>query len=224
MMKGVLEDHFGKHYGSTKRAHVTCRICHGEFSFADAKACADCKIHTPGNEAVCDKVVWKCNSSETEVEVLRLEEFIDNFSRLKAIPSGRKCDLLLVSNDKIVFCEMTCCQAKFIEPFEMKDGTPKIGKRNMVRKQLENSITLLVGVPEIFDEIKSKSDKEALFAYREKRKSMDDEVDSLASERMHSFNVDISKTMGEPMYADMSNGFVLAEIRYPDTYIWGDEK
>lgn len=90
----------------------------------------------------------------------------------------------------------------------------------MVRKQLENSITLLVGVPEIFDEIKSKSDKEALFAYREKRKSMDDEVDSLASERMHSFNVDISKTMGEPMYADMSNGFVLAEIRYPDTYIW----
>lgn len=219
-MKELLEAFFGKHYQSTKQETADCHILKGLFTQTDSKACGDCRTHSPAVEVDCDKVVLKCNSSEQLLEVIELEKFINKYAHLKALPSGRKCDLLLVGKDKIVLCDMTCSKAKFIDPFTMKDGTPKIGKRNVAKEQICCSIKLLMEVPEIAADINQKKDKIALFAYREKPKSVNDDFYARFSGNMRLFKAIEDKAFREPMFSDVENGFLFAEVRYPDTYYW----
>lgn len=100
MIKDLLEWYFGQYYQSTKHVLADSEVKTGLFSFADTKACGDCKMFTPGHETDCDKVVVNVDSREYDVECIQLEQFIDKYANLKAIPSGKKCDLLLVSGDK----------------------------------------------------------------------------------------------------------------------------
>lgn len=220
MMKDLLELYFGQHYQSTKQVLAEIEVKSGLFSFADPKACRDCKEFTPGHEADCDKVVVKIDSQEHDIECIQLEQFIDNFHNLKAMPSEKKCDLLLVNENKIVLCDMTCSKAKYIDPSMMQDGTENTGKRNKVRKQIKNSIALLYNVPEIASEINKKSERIALFAYRVKEEVVKDDFDRKMMSGIRSFGIKQEKLSQEPMYSDMENGFVFTEVRYPDTFAW----
>ena len=171
-------------------------------------------------EKDCERVVLLCDSGNQMVETIELEAFIDQYANLKAISSGKKCDLLMSDDQKIVFCDMSCTQVKYIDPFKMNDGTEKIGKRNTVRIQIENSISLLNGVPELAEAISTKQSKIALFAYRVKPEKTRDAFDSGVSANMKvlgSLNRNLSKT---PLYSSMSNGFLFTEIKHPDVYIW----
>ena len=220
MMKDLLEVYFGKHYRSTKRVSVISKVDSGLLSFSDSKACTQCVKWNPQMENDCERVVLLCDSGNQMVETIELEAFIDQYANLKAISSGKKCDLLMSDDQKIVFCDMSCTQVKYIDPFKMKDGTEKIGKRNTVRIQIENSISLLNGVPELAEAISTKQSKIALFAYRVKPEKTRDAFDSGVSANMKvlgSLNRNLSKT---PMYSSMSNGFLFTEIKHPDVYIW----
>lgn len=218
MMKDLLETYFGKYYQSTKKASVTSQMLIGRFALSDPKACVDCNKHTPQVENGCDKIVLRCEAADQEIEVIGLEEFIDNYANLKAVPSGKKCDLLLINDKKVVFCDMTCSQAKYIDPFKMSDGTEKIGKRNIVRRQIENSITLLNNVPEIADAIQTRTSKIALFAYREKPEVQKDEFDTKVSTQMKTLDIMRSSIARISMYSNMGNGFLFTEVRYPNIY------
>lgn len=220
-MKELLESYFGQHYRSTKRVSVTCRKCCGQFDSVDTKACLDCKEQTPEGEEPCDKVVLKCFSSDKEVEKIELESFLDNYANLQDVQKKSRCDLLFVGDDKIVFCDMTCSRAKYIEMFRRKDGTVRMGKRNIARKQLTDSISLLMNVPEIAGEISVKSQKVALFAYREKESELNDDLDKMTLRRMRSFiGIDRSGAIDNLMYSDIDYGFHFAEVEYPQIYIW----
>ena len=219
-MKDLLEAYFGKHYKSTKRVSAISKVDTGLLSFSDSKACTQCVKWNPQMEKDCERVVLLCDSGNQMVETIELEAFIDQYANLKAISSGKKCDLLMSDDEKIVFCDMSCTQVKYIDPFKMKDGTEKIGKRNTVRIQIENSISLLNGVPELAEAISTKQSKIALFAYRVKPEKTKDAFDSGVSANMKvlgSLNRNLSKT---PMYSSMSNGFLFTEIKHPDVYIW----
>lgn len=219
-MKDLLEAYFGKHYKSTKRVSAISKVDTGLLSFSDSKACTQCVKWNPQMEKDCERVVLLCDSGDQMVETIELEAFIDQYANLKAISSGKKCDLLMSDDEKIVFCDMSCTQVKYIDPFKMKDGTEKIGKRNTVRIQIENSISLLNGVPELAEAISTKQSKIALFAYRVKPEKTKDAFDSGVSANMKvlgSLNRNLSKT---PMYSSMSNGFLFTEIKHPDVYIW----
>lgn len=219
-MKDLLEAYFGKHYKSTKRVSVISKVDSGLLSFCDSKACTQCVKWNPQMEKDCERVVLLCDSGDQMVETIELEAFIDQYANLKAISSGKKCDLLMSDDEKIVFCDMSCTQVKYIDPFKMKDGTEKIGKRNTVRIQIENSISLLNGVPELAEAISTKQSKIALFAYRVKPEKTKDAFDSGVFANMKvlgSLNRNLSKT---PMYSSMSNGFLFTEIKHPDVYIW----
>lgn len=219
-MKDLLEAYFGKHYKSTKRVSAISKVDSGLLSFSDSKACTQCVKWNPQMENDCERVVLLCDSGNQMVETIELEAFIDQYANLKAISSGKKCDLLMSDDQKIVFCDMSCTQVKYIDPFKMKDGTEKIGKRNTVRIQIENSISLLNGVPELAEAISTKQSKIALFAYRVKPEKTKDAFDSGVSANMKvlgSLNRNLSKT---PMYSSMSNGFLFTEIKHPDVYIW----
>ena len=220
MMKDLLEAYFGKHYKSTKRVSAISKVDTGLLSFSDSKACTQCVKWNPQMENDCERVVLLCDSGNQMVETIELEAFIDQYANLKAISSGKKCDLLMSDDQKIVFCDMSCTQVKYINPFKMNDGTEKIGKRNTVRIQIENSISLLNGVPELAEAISTKQSKIALFAYRVKPEKTKDAFDSGVSANMKvlgSLNRNLSKT---PMYSSMSNGFLFTEIKHPDVYIW----
>ena len=219
-MKDLLEAYFGKHYKSTKRVSAISKVDTGLLSFSDSKACTQCVKWNPQMENDCERVVLLCDSGNQMVETIELEAFIDQYANLKAISSGKKCDLLMSDDEKIVFCDMSCTQVKYIDPFKMNDGTEKIGKRNTVRIQIENSISLLNGVPELAEAISTKQSKIALFAYRVKPEKTKDAFDSGVSANMKvlgSLNRNLSKT---PMYSSMSNGFLFTEIKHPDVYIW----
>ena len=220
MMKDLLEAYFGKHYKSTKRVSAISKVDSGLLSFSDSKACTQCVKWNPQMEKDCERVVLLCDSGNQMVEIIELEAFIDQYANLKAISSGKKCDLLMSDDEKIVFCDMSCTQVKYIDLFKMNDGTEKIGKRNTVRIQIENSISLLNGVPELAEAISTRQSKIALFAYRVKPEKTKDAFDSGVSANMKvlgSLNRNLSKT---PMYSNMSNGFLFTEIKYPDVYIW----
>ena len=220
MMKDLLEAYFGKHYKSTKRVSAISKVDTGLLSFSDSKACTQCVKWNPQMENDCERVVLLCDSGNQMVETIELEAFIDQYANLKAISSGKKCDLLMSDDQKIVFCDMSCTQVKYIDPFKMNDGTEKIGKRNTVRIQIENSISLLNGVPELAEAISTKQSKIALFAYRVKPEKTRDAFDSGVSANMKvlgSLNRKLSKT---PLYSSMSNGFLFTEIKHPDVYIW----
>ena len=219
-MKDLLEAYFGKHYKSTKRVSAISKVDTGLLSFSDSKACTQCVKWNPQMENDCERVVLLCDSGNQMVETIELEAFIDQYANLKAISSGKKCDILMSDDEKIVFCDMSCTQVKYIDPFKMNDGTEKIGKRNTVRIQIENSISLLNGVPELAEAISTKQSKIALFAYRVKPEKTKDAFDSGVSANMKvlgSLNRNLSKT---PMYSSMSNGFLFTEIKHPDVYIW----
>lgn len=220
MMKELLEIYFGKHYQSPKSALVISDIKKGVFSLSDPKACADCKKYTPGKEVDCDRIVLCLNSDVHEVEVIQLEKFVDNYANLKAIPNGKKCDLLLVGNEKIVFCDMTCSKARYIDPYVMQDGTQKTGKRDTVKKQIANSISLLQNVPEIASEIDVKNQKIALFAYRTKDEMKSDAFDREVVSKMQLFGMTTDRHIKEPMFSDIGCGFLFTEIKYPEVYLW----
>ena len=142
--------------------------------------------------------------------------FGKHYKSTKRVSAISKVDtgLLSFSDSK------ACTQVKYIDPFKMNDGTEKIGKRNTVRIQIENSISLLNGVPELAEAISTKQSKIALFAYRVKPEKTKDAFDSGVSANMKvlgSLNRNLSKT---PMYFSMSNGFLFTEIKHPDVYIW----
>lgn len=219
-MKELLENFFGAHYRSTKRVQPVACSKKGEFSYNDNKACSDCKCSSPDAEANCNHVVLHCDTGGKDVEVIELEEFLNHYSGLKALPSGRRCDLLMTGQDKVVFCDMTCSKAKYIAPFIMSDGTEKIGKRNTVRGQIESSINILVNVPEIATEINGKNDKIALFSYREKPSKETDDFDNRILTQMNKLNAIDTSLSSEPMFSPLDNGFLFTEVKYPNTYSW----
>ena len=65
-----------------------------------------------------------------------------------------------------------------------------------------------------------KTDKVAVFAYREKPDAVTNTFDKRIVEKMRSFGVKTDKVLGKPMFSDMGNGFMFTETRYPEPYVW----
>lgn len=220
MMKEILEDFFGVHYNSTKQVTASCSIAKGVISLSDTVACADCTMNASENEGKCDKIVLQCNTQEHEIEVIKLEEFISQYQNLKSIQSKRTCDLLLVDNRKVAFCELTCSNPKYISSFSMRDGRTKLGKRHIAKEQISNSVALLTSVPQIAEEINMMDSKIGLFAYREKTIRLGDSFDIDSLSKMRDFGTGVEAKVKEPMFSDMGYGFVFTEVRFPDVYKW----
>lgn len=218
-MKELLKAYFGSFYNSPKVVDVKSRVVSNAISLSDDKACSDCRKVTSHLAAECDRTVLRCEASEN-VEVIDWEGFLNAYSGLKAIRSFLKCDLMLVGEQKIVLCDMSCSNAKYIYPYQNNSGEMKIGKREYAKKQLLNTIELLIAVPEIASEINLKLQKTALFAYREKVDTNNDAFDSRIARNMAAFNRIGNAINAERMYSDIGNGFYFTEVKYPEVYVW----
>lgn len=217
MMKDLLENFFGIHYGSTKKVSVVFELETGYFKINDEKACRDCHERTPECETVCDHAVLKCRSDKI-VEVISIETFLDEFNGLKAMPSHSKCDIMLVCDDSIILCDLSCCNPKYFDEYTTSDGTKKLGKMITARHQIEDTITLLVNVPQIKTEILPKKNKIALFASRAKRKEDLSSFDEKVVTNMLAINKIENMISTYGMKAESIYGFVFTEVRYPNVF------
>lgn len=220
MMKELLEGFFGQHFNSPKRACVDCENKIGTFVCSDIKACNKCMVWPADVDSECNRVIFKCDSADKVVEVIQLESFLANYSNLELVQNRKRCDLLLAGESKVAFCELSCINPLYLDRYYDEHGSPKTGKREKAKNQLRDSIGLLLSVPEISAEINLKSDRIALFAYRRKAVIHSDDLDRKVSNQIRSFGQRIEKSIREPMYSQMSNGFLFIEVPYPETYIW----
>ena len=210
-MRILLESFFGKFYNSPKIIKENSNIHSGIVTFSDSKACINCDKSKKG----CDKVVLKCDFLDYEVDVIDIENFINHFNNLKSLQSKKKCDLLFVNDQKIVFCELGCRQSKYLGL-----GSVSIGKRQEAIIQLRSTIEMLIKVPEIFESINKIKDKEALFAYRKKDENKSDEFDSQIKSNMTSFyNLEGSISKETP-FSKIIYDFEFTQVCYPNVYIW----
>lgn len=113
---------------------------------------------------------------------------------------------------------MACYNPKYLKSFVKSDGTKQLGKRLTVWRQINNSIEKLTGVPEIADEILSKSKRIGLFAYRRKEKAVTDLIDRTVLTGMRSL-IDRTKD-ADANIGKLEKGFQFIEVVYPETYIW----
>lgn len=216
-MKELLENFFGPYYKSTKKVVVDSEHKIGRFGLYDAKACGDCRLKSPEFESDCNHTVLICHSDKS-VEVISLEKFLEEYNNLKAMPSHSKCDIMIVCENSIVLCDLSCSNPKYIGMFNNSSGDEKLGKRITARHQIENTITLLMNVTQIADEILSKATKIALFAYREKSRGNLSEFDGKVASNMLAFNRIENKLSTSGLKSESVHGFVFSEIKYPEVF------
>lgn len=216
-MKELLEQYFGAYYGSTRtNVYVDTDDKTGEFRLCDSKACNDCLNKTPKYENDCDHTVLKCKSDDN-IKVFWIEKFIDEFNNLRAMPTHSKCDIMMSNDNTIVFCDMSCSKPEYIDDFQ-SNGKNKLGKRNKAKNQIEDTIYLLMNVPEIASEINKKGHKIGLFAYREKHRDDLSDTDSKVFRNMNSFGSFIAKATSGNLSSPLSHGFQFTEINYPSIF------
>ena len=106
------------------------------------------------------------NNSETDVEIIDFEHYINIFRDTDA-GMGRKCDFIInpiAGYDFIIFNELTESEKQYIMPFTSpKTGEEKEGKLAYAKKQLEISIEKFYSVNNFLDDYEKKV---ALFSCR----------------------------------------------------------
>ena len=210
-MKDLLEQEFAKGYGLTRKVPVSVNVYGGSFSLCDDKACNSCDSTHNQN---CDKIVLhvKC---ETPIDVVDLEHFLDAFNDKI---SGKRCDLMMYDESKIVLCELTCSKSHLIVPHKRKDVWVP-GKREYAYGQIDNTIRTLCHVALVHEAIKKRK-KVALFAYREKDFPIVDDFIGKIVQPMKDFNPLEASIAAMNLSTDMSEGFSFVQVRYPDAYLW----
>lgn len=182
----------------------------GISSFRDMKACSDCQNDCDSKEVL--KVAHSCDIVKVE-----LEKFFSQFDGAKLSSLKDKCDIMLYDNigHHITFCELSCSNSKYIEPFENAKGSQP-GKRAKAYKQLKFSIEKLAAVPGIESMMDGYAQKTALFAVRRKDRL---NSDSSVISNMETFSV-LPRNINDGATSDMGHGFTFEVIAYPSVYHW----
>ena len=189
------------------------RIAPGISSFYDSKACSECEEQ---ERRVCEaKEVLKINHNR-QIFKVELEKFFNQFNGLTLSSLKDKCDLMLYGqdNDHLVFCELTCTQSKYIEPYNNTKGHHE-GKRAKAYKQLKSSISKLAAVPLIASRMNKYNHRTALFAVRQKEDTKQE--DSLELSNIRRFTA-LTNSIQQDAKSDIGNGFTFEIVKYPNIY------
>lgn len=191
------------------------RIAAGTSSFYDSKACSKCEEQ---KRRACEaKEVLKINHNR-QIFKVELEKFFNQFDGLTLSSLKDKCDLMLYDqdNEHLVFCELTCTQSKYIEPYDNTKGHHE-GKRAKAYKQLKSSIGKLAAVPKIAARMNEYNHRSALFAVRQKEDT--EQEDSLELTNIRRFSA-LTDSIQQEAKSDIGNGFTFEIVKYPNIYHW----
>ena len=149
--------------------------------------------------------------------MINLEKYFQQFANHKQIALGGNCDLLLYSQDKVAFIDLTCMRPEFLEA-HLVDGKLKKGKRAIAYSQLLDSINKLSVVPNISDALQGRAEKVAILALRKKIFAFD-EIPNKQEPMLSFFRMSNEQTKSG-VTQDMGNGFVFLVNEYPNVYSW----
>lgn len=142
--------------------HVPIQRFNEPFSKSDTKACNPCQANRT-DRAGCNREILKVNNRGEEIAVVNYEEYSSQFGG-----QTPRCDLILADSGKnrrkIVFCELCCCEERYIEP-NTGNSYPE-GKRARARQQMDKSIDELIRMSTTAVNLLTYSEKVCLFAWR----------------------------------------------------------
>lgn len=226
MIVWLLRERFPNNYGiDTTYVSVPVSVEVGAFVLTDHKACGDCH-RKPGrmDRNTCDEGILKIESNGQEVTVVNFEEYISQFDGILENIRER-CDYLLLDDTenhrKIVFCDLTCSDSKWVEP---NTGKYSEGKRAKARKQMMASIKTLLSVPLLDHAILTFAEKICLFGWREygvpEVPIVPQRCDVIHN--MQAFMTTPSAMAGQ-LRQEMDiakHGFLFIQQKYPNVYNW----
>ena len=182
----------------------------GRNAVRDDKACHECTLQSKN---VCKAPEGLIIMSHRDICQVDIETFVSQMHGLKAA-EGHCCDFLFADEDvKVVLCDLTCSQKKYVQPFTNSSGYHE-GKRATAYRQIESTIDKLMDVPEIRHHFASMSSRVGLFAERNK----DTVFRDVATQNMQLMMPDY--VQGSNLNTDMGHGFEFVTVLYPQTYQW----
>lgn len=226
MIVQLLQEYLPNNYGADI-AHVSVPVSVkiGAFVLSDRRACVDCHLQpTRIDRSNCDEGILKIESNGQEVTVVNFEEYISQFDGTSA-NIRKRCDYLLFDDTenhrKIVFCDLTCSDNKWVEP---NIGKYSEGKRAKAKKQMVASVETLLNVPLLDHAILTFAEKVCLFGWREYGVP---EV-PVTTERHNAIrNMQVFMTTPSSMARQLrqeieilEHGFSFIQQRYPNIYNW----
>lgn len=206
-----FSDKYKEYYNVKRQINVDLNTLYPTLhSLYDSKACNGCTLeHRICGEEQC---VLKFQNEEI-VEMTNIEDFLLQFDGLKMASLKEKCDFMFCNNvNKVVFCDMSCTQSKYVEPY-LCQGEKKSGKRAKAYSQIESVIGKFMEVPALKTYIDNMNEKIGLFALREK----DVIVTSDVERNMQVFKM---SSKNNEMFVDMRDGFRFVIVKYPNVYHW----
>lgn len=209
-----FEKKYKEYYGASRNVVVENSLLDaGISSLRDSKACSECKQQGKNCCETEEILRISHNYSITKVE---LEKFFTQFDGTRRSSLKDKCDILLFDDKdhRIAFCEMTCSQSKYIEPYENSKGH-QVGKRAKAHKQLKSSIDKLASVPDIASSMNRYNHRTALFAVRHKGSNNQ----SSEISNVNKFII-FPKSIQTDAKSDIGNGFSFEVVEYPNIYQW----
>ena len=197
MLKELFEGHF---YGTFpkvtgKTLNLTEYQRSGAFSLLDPKACRDC--HFLCSDKAEQRKQLKVNSTAT-ISVISLDEVFSYVSE----DVGETCDFMLEGGNMIAVVEMTCSTTDYVTE-----------KRQKSRRQLYNTVSLLMTSPVVRTHIEKQSNRMVIFSWKE---TFDcSKADDDAGRSMTGMTVMADEVYSPDNESKFDFGFLLKEIRYP---------
>lgn len=220
IIKDLLLHHYPNHIGYNDKTSVVypCVIKTSDFSLRDSKACVN---QGCGDVENCDHIVITIKTT-TPVAVLEFETFVNQFGNTVDAMNGDRCDFLLYdpteAKSRIALCELTCGDAKYIEP---NTGRYPEGKRAHAYYQIKNSLEHLLSIPVLDQNILTYVSHYGVFGWREKMGNVDDKV----LESMANFS-DTPSSNELILYTQdyvLDHGFVFVQVKYPTALNWNED-
>lgn len=193
------------------------------FVLSDPCSCCVCpqQADTKGYD-VCNQEILRVDNHGATIEVVRFEEFIQQFRKLQ---NTQRCDLIMadagMERNKIVFCDLCCYEEKYVEP---NTGYYPEGKRAKARQQMKQSIEILIRESTTAVNLLTYANKVCLFAWRNKNwssTSSPQRGNVLAN--MSAFTRVPSTTVQQMQWEENiteQHGFTFWQVVYPSEYVW----
>lgn len=226
MIESLLKNAFPVQYGMPAGSVSVYVQRHSEpFTLSDAKACRECHAtEQRANRANCNEEILKVNNNGVEIAVVEFEKYITQFEHTDANVKDR-CDFLMTDSgeghNKIVFCDLCCYEEKYVEP---NTGSYPMGKRAKARKQMEESIKVLLEESATAVNLLTYPEKVCLFAWRDYDVPDEHIIAKRGDARsnMLAFGSSISSLTAQTVTHQqrLGHGFTFVQVKFPSTYIW----
>ena len=212
-MKQLLEHQFAEHYDPEhKDEHVVVETLSNEYKLRDEHACSQC---IPFFTRDCERETFLLHA-ENSVSYINIEDFINGF---QSLDGRQRCDALFYDEHKLVLMDMYCGMSEYVDE-HLCDKVRVVGKKTIVREQIESLISILYEVDAVAQCIDEKVSKIGIFGYREKDAELFLNVPRKVNHSMEAFFKMTKAANERRLKLPMSHGFQYIMNAYPKVYEW----